>query len=193
MISRIKLFLLGLPFLIGNFSRFLRVAAIPEFRTGGVIVRGCRRGELSSAFLLYSHLNDGGEVGYVQRILYYFLSERCFLVALQDDAQGQRSVVGVDLYYLNPRDLREGTVHEGFIGVHPATEGKGVATTLRRQALRHFRNAKFSGVSTRISVSNPGSLRSASKLGFEQVEEYVDACSGEQRLYMVCKIQERSD
>lgn len=77
--------------------------------------------------------------------------------------------------------------------MHPAMEGKGVATMLRRQALRHFRSAKFSGVSTRISVSNPGSLRSASKLGFEQVEEYVDACSGEQRLYMVCKIQERSD
>lgn len=132
-------------------------------------------------------------MGYVQRILYYFLSERCLLIALREDAQGQRVAVGVDLYYLNPRDLREGTVHEGFIGVHPAVEGMGVATTLRRQALRHFRKANFSGVSTRISVSNPGSLRSASKLGFEQVEEYIDACSGEQRLYMVCKIQERSD
>ena len=89
------------------------------------------------------------------------------------------------LFYMNPRDFKENTVHEGFIGVLPEYEGQGIATQMRKVAKQHFKQAGFSGISSRISKENLGSLHSAKKIGFEPVEEYFDNNMKEERYYLI--------
>lgn len=52
-------------------------------------------------------------------------------------------IIGMDMFYFNPRDLNENTVHEGFIGVLPEYQGQGIATIMRQQAIKHFRLFAF--------------------------------------------------
>ena len=114
-------------------------------------------------------------------------------MAESQSSDGARSIVGINFYYLNFRDFKEGTVHEGFVGVAPGFEGQGIATAIRRLAVRHFENSGFSGISSRVSCSNFASLKSARKIGYEPVEKYFDDLSGELRFYLVCKLKENSD
>lgn len=97
-------------------------------------------------------------------------------------------VMGIDMFYFNPRDFNENTVHEGFIGVLSEYQGQGIATIMRKQAIKHFKENRLAGISTRISKNNLGSLYSAEKLGFKPVDEYYDEAMDEQRYYLVCNL-----
>ena len=97
-------------------------------------------------------------------------------------------IVGMNMYYFNPRDVREKTIHEGFIGVIPEMNGRGIATTMRLHAKQHFARAGLAGISTRISVANKSSLSSAEKVGFVPIEKYIDVHSGDLRYYMVSNL-----
>ncbi len=98
--------------------------------------------------------------------------------------------MGMDMFYLNPRDFQEDTIHEGFIGVLPDHEGQGIASQMRKQAIEHFKQNGFKGISTRISKTNFASLNSARKLGFKVVEKYFDAGMNECRYYLICTFNE---
>ena len=87
---------------------------------------------------------------------------------------------------MNKKDIKENTIHEGFIGVVPEASGRGIATKMRQMAIQHFKLAGFSGISTRISLNNSASLMSAKKIGFQPVEEYQEPSTGEKRYYMIC-------
>lgn len=115
------------------------------------------------------------------------------IIVAESVVDGKREIVGMDLFYLNARDLSENTVHEGFVGVLPEFEGKGIATAMRKNAIAHFRCSGFSGISTRISKNNIASLRSAEQLGFKPVEEYFDLAMQEERYYLVCNFESNCD
>lgn len=97
----------------------------------------------------------------------------------------------MNMYYFNSRDVKENTIHEGFIGVTAEAAGQGIATQMRKIAKTHFSLLEIKGISTRISINNVASLRSAQKIGFEPVEQYCDPHTHEERYYMICKLEEK--
>lgn len=99
------------------------------------------------------------------------------------------TLLAMNLFYFNQRDLEEGTIHEGFIGVRSSVRGRGIARSLRHYCAEHFRRSGLVGVSTRISVSNAASLKSATRVGFTPVEKYTDPTSDEERYYMVNRFE----
>lgn len=135
---------------------------------------------------LYAVLNRGARLGLEKTILLRLLGERLCLVARR---AGGDELVGMVVYYFNARDRREGTVHEGYIGLREAERGAGLGTFMRRHALENFSRSGLSGVSSRISVGNLASLKSNCRLGFVPVETYFDASMGEERHYLRCDLR----
>lgn len=153
--------------------------------------RGADVNDLSQIKQIYMELS-GNELSSSNIKLLKYCAKKLVIIA-EKKVNGSEKIIGMDLYYMNPRDFQESTVHEGFIGVLPGYEGQGIATQMRKHAMAHFKQARFKGISTRISKNNIGSLRSAEKLGFKPVEEYYDSLKNEDRYYMVCKLGEVSD
>lgn len=151
----------------------------------GVIFRGYSGKDAGAISKIYSELNDGAKFSFVQRSLYKLIGGRFFIVVELENELGVREVIGMNMYYLNGRDFNENTIHEGFVGVRPEFSGRGIATQMRKIAIKKFSGSGFSGISTRISLANKSSFVSARKLGFIPVEEYRDDVTGEDRYYMI--------
>jgi len=97
-------------------------------------------------------------------------------------------MLGFNMFYFNFRDLQEGTIHEGFIGVKAEARGLGIATAMRQDIFSNFAKTTLKGVSSRISVNNHSSMAVAKKVGLEPVERYFDEIIGEERYYLVCDL-----
>lgn len=152
-------------------------------------VRGLRLSDLRTFIKAYT-VCGGGRLSLFNKTLYVFSCRKLVLVAVAKPA-GVSEIIGIDMFYSNARDFKERTIHEGFVGVSPSVRGRGVATELRKCAIAHFSKNRFSGISSRISLSNHASLSSAKKLGFLPVEQYFDQETQEDRYYLVRPLEAR--
>ena len=185
-LKRIKYKFSEFLFATRNISTIIRINEIKNKEVGDLIFRGYYASDECFISKLYQQLNGGAVFSPMQRWLYRQIGRRCLFVVEQKDSFGAYKIVGMNIYYMNKRDIEENTIHEGFIGVVPDLSGRGIATKMRQIAIQHFKLAGFSGVSTRISLNNSASLMSAKKIGFQPVEEYQDYFTGEKRYYMIC-------
>ena len=174
--------LLFLVFIKGVFfSRKLHDIDISHFKS--YEIRGLRRAELGQFFMTYKKFS-GNKLPVFSRLL-YLISSRKFIFVAVSRCGSVSDIVGIDMYYCNLRDFEDRTIHEGFIGVGSQSQGQGIATELRRVAIAHFSGGKLTGISSRISLNNSGSLASARKLGFLPIEQYYDSAAREERYYLV--------
>lgn len=177
-------------FLIRNFCVFSKRPTIQSCAHGSLLLRPYARGDALEIQRIFKSLNHPATLSPLRMMLLNRIGEKCLIVA-SDGSPGVRSrLVGMNMYYVNPRDIHERTVHEGFIGVIEEMSGRGVATMMRKAAMAHFMDAGFEGISTRISLDNHASLRSATKLGFSCKEQYRDAETGEIRQYLVAMFEQ---
>jgi GNAT superfamily N-acetyltransferase len=163
-----------------------RVRPFMAARTGRYVVEPLSKEQLGAATALYASLNGGARLGMLKRAVLWMLGSRLCLVARD---LRTNELMGMVIYYFNPRDEREGTVHEGYIGLRKRARNAGLGTFMRRHALDHFARSGLCGVSSRISASNLPSLRSNEKLGFLAVETYFDRAMGDRRHYLVCDLR----
>lgn len=187
MMLKVKSKLRLLAFFVGNLIALRKLVEIKSVESDGLMFRGYLESDAGSVSKIYQQLNGGAVFSWMQRKLFSRIGKRCFFVVEKKCLDGTSRIFGVNMYYLNNRDVQENTIHEGFIGVVPEASGRGIATKMRQIAICHFKSAGFSGVSTRISLENKASLVSAKKNGFRIVEEYEDPSSREQRYYMRLK------
>lgn len=151
----------------------------------GIYLRGARYEDFNNISILYKQLNKIEFSNNNKKLLKK--CEKKFIIIAEIKENNNLKIVGMDMFYINQRDFKENTVHEGFIGVLSDYEGKGIATKMRQIALKHFKENNFDGISTRISKNNLRSLNSAKKLGFNPIDEYFDKEMNEERYYLVCK------
>ncbi|HCZ9577165.1 TPA: N-acetyltransferase [Vibrio cholerae] len=160
-----------------------QLVPVKKFETENYILRGADTKDFERLKVIYSQFNNY-DLSKLNMGLFKRQSEKLILVS--EVINGSKSnIVGMELFYFNPRDFKAGTIHEGFIGVLPEFEGRGIATAMRKHAIAHFRLSGLNGISTRISKNNISSLRSAERLGFKPVEEYFDPVMQEDRYYLV--------
>lgn len=187
MMSKFKSRFNVLLFFVRNLTALHKVVEIKSIEIDGLVFRGYSKKDADSVSSIYRQLNDKADFSWVQRVLYKFVGSRCFFIVEQKNHDGTLMVCGINMYYLNNRDIQDNTIHEGFIGVMPKARGRGIATKMRQMAVSHFRSAGFSGMSTRISLDNMASLVSARKNGFRVIDEYEESSTGDQRYYMILK------
>lgn len=148
---------------------------------GGYTVCGLDKNNKTAVYDLYCKYNSSQKVSLANKIIWHYLGNKlCFI--LEDE---NKQVIGINLYYFNKRDVKQGTIHEAFIGISAQTRGKGLATMLRKTAIDHLKKSGLKGVSTRISLNNLPSLQSSLKLGFKPVETYFDEKMQEERHYLI--------
>ena len=162
-----------------NIKSFLFAPSIPRREFDGLVLRAATYSDLKTVYSIYRDLN-GVDPSYFNRVLYSLLSKKLVVVA-----SSEGTIVGINMYYINFRDYSAGTVHEFFIGIVSSEEGRGIATRMRFFAINYFNSINYKGISTRISENNKGSLRSALKVGFVEVESYYDDGIGRRRYYLV--------
>ena len=167
-----------------NVLKLLPIDTLPNLNHDNYVIRGCLKSELKEAEKTYKTLSGRG-FSRVQRVLLRLFSDKNLIITISDQ-NGYKKIVGVNLYYINHRDFKENTIHEGYIGVLPEFEGQGIATKMRMNAKSHFRKSGFSSISSRVSKNNLASLRSAEKMQFVPIEEYFDNNKNEDRYYLIC-------
>lgn len=173
--------------MLQNLFHARKINPLPGIVANGLTFRGYQKEDESQIARIYAALNGGAKFAGLRKWLFNIVGSRLMLVAVSTDDSGE-VIVGMNMYYFNPRDVREKTIHEGFIGVVPEMNGRGIATTMRLHAKQHFARAGLAGISTRISLANTSSLTSAEKVGFVPIEKYTDIQSGEFRYYMLSKL-----
>lgn len=178
--KKIYLFLTNELLLLKTRYRFRSVSKIQSAALNDFVIRGAKKKDVEKVEEFYQKLTGRVFSNRHKYFLQKFEDKLCIV------AEKDTHIVGVDLFYINPRDFKQKTVHEGFVGVLPDYERKGIATSMRKHAIEHFKKAGFNGISTRISLTNIGSLKSAEKLGFKPIEKYSDSEMNEERYYMIC-------
>lgn len=171
-----------------NWLRLRTLHKVKITSVGEISFRGMLPSDERQVVEIYYQLNGGAKFTWPRRWLYRLVGSKLMLVAVKQEVTGDK-VVGINMYYLNKRDIAESTIHEGFIGVLPEITRLGIATNLRLLAKNHFFVNGFSGISTRISSNNSPSMKSALKVGFKPVEKYFDAALNEDRFYMICDLE----
>lgn len=165
-----------------NVTRGMSCPRLTDTVEGDYTFRGFRPSDLPAIAAIYSE-DDGSVLPRYNRLLLKLCGGRLCLVATKDS-----KVIGFDQFYFNDRDLKENTVHEGYVAVAKAHSGRGLASAMRRICAKQFKEAGFSGISTRISQSNRGSMASALKVGFRSIEDYIDPDTSEQRSYLLMRL-----
>lgn len=133
-------------------------------------------------------LEYAGKIDIVKKIFLKFCGRKlCFV--LKDKETGES--IGYSLFYFNQRDVDEKTVHEGYVGMMAEYHGRGVGIKFRKIILQHFaRMTMLYGTSSRVSLSNKASLVSNLKNGYVIKEQYFDKYMNEERVYMVCDLNQ---
>ncbi len=177
-----------LYWLLRNLSRTITLKNIESWvdKEQELIYKGLDLKKINECSVLLSSLRSNKQgFNRVQKILYKIFSRKLVLIVLDKKTQ---KIVGLDQFYFNKRDCIEKTVHEGFIGVFPTYQGKGIATNMRLHMKKHFQKNGVKGLSSRISLNNKASLITAGKVGFQPVEKYYDQGLKEERYYLVCNL-----
>lgn len=134
---------------------------------------------------LYREAFPGERYGFLRSLFLLSVSRRFSVCAVNKSNE----VIGFEYFRLGKRDIHDGTVHESFIGVSPQYRGKGVATCMRKYAMRAFYLNGFQGISSKIVLSNISSLRSSEKVGFQIIEHYTNG-DGVVEAYLIAWLDE---
>ncbi len=174
-----------IPFLIVNEFYSLKMDDFETIESEHYVMEPLKRKDIMEVFKLFKKLNNGLELSLDRKILLMFSSTKfCYILRSQDG-----EIFGMGLYYFNKRDVKEKTIHEGYIGLTEKFRGIGIGTEARKNALKHFAKFKFlKGVSSRITLDNTPSLKGNINLGFEIKEKYWDKKEGKERTYLVCNL-----
>ncbi len=161
---------------------------MPEFQKieyENFTIEPCKSEYLEETFSLYKDLHNGKELSKWKKLLLHLTGSKfCYII------KSENKIIGLGLYYFNKKDIKEKTIHEGYIGLKKEYRGKGIGTIARQNALYHFSQMKrITGVSSRVSLDNEASYRGNIKLGFEVKEEYFDTDLSKERVYMVCDLK----
>ncbi len=159
-----------------------KFSCFPSDINDELILRAYNKSDIEETNVIVDKLNNGIGFDFPRRVLYRLAGSKLILVAV---SLSTGKVAGVQIFYFNSRDVAENTIHEGFVGVLPEYQGKGFSSKLRKHAIESFSRTGLSGISTRISISNIRSFRSAQRLGFRIVETYYDPDMAEKRCYLV--------
>lgn len=183
----------GLFFIFINITKFMFIRKIDVIEFDEFTIRGCKRHELKKVTQFLEEMKSNAISSFYKKIIYFLFSEKIIFLVLEKNKENEIKVVGINLYYINFKDLKNSTVHGGYIGVLPMNQGVGIATKLRWAAKKHFYKVGFWGISSRISISNRASLKTAEKMGYVVEYKYYDSSMNEERYYLVCKLRNLSN
>ena len=158
----------------------IKIAIVSE----NIMILPMTRNYLKDVSYIYSKLSDGDVLSWRNKLLFFLCGSKLVFI-LYD--KFEQKVIGTEFYYFNKKDIQESTIHQGFRGILPEFQGKGLGTALTQYAYDVFSKTSLKGMSSRVSCNNLASLISNKRIGFEPIENYFDSEMNEERYYMICK------
>ncbi|UTC65427.1 hypothetical protein E4O00_04720 [Treponema sp. OMZ 788] len=148
-----------------------------------IMILPMTRNYLHDVSYIYSKLSNGHTLSRRNKILFFLCGSKLVFI-LYD--KFEQKIIGTEFYYFNKKDIQESTIHQGFRGILPEFQGKGLGTALTQYAYDIFSKTSLKGMSSRVSCNNFSSLISNRNIGFEPIEKYFDSAMNEDRYYMIC-------
>lgn len=91
------------------------------------------------------------------------------LLSVVLDKEGK--VVGYECFMFNEVEIADNIIHEVYVGVDSALQGKGIATALRKYSIASYDFGNLRAVSTVALRNDIKALRSAQKAGFAIIKQ----------------------
>lgn len=167
-----------------DFRMSFGIPVVQSETENGITYRGMYRSELIEINSLHILMNGGSKIALARRLVYWLVGNRIVIVVSKQE-QGIDKIIGFNMFYFNKQDVKQNTIHGGFIGVDNNYQGLGIGSKLRRKGVDHFNSTYLSGMSSRIDLDNKASLAVTLKAGFEPVEQYTDPVTGVERYYLI--------
>ncbi|UYO99168.1 GNAT family N-acetyltransferase [Oceanotoga sp. DSM 15011] len=163
--KKIKIIISIINFLFINLFSGIKLSKFKIFNFENYCIKPLDKNNFWKILTLYQDNNLGLRLNLDKKILYKFLGKKyCYIII----DKRNNTFVGMGMYYFNRKDIKEKTIHEGYIGLKKEYREKGLGTISRKYALEHFSKLKFlKGVSSRVSLDNIPSLKGNLKLGFK--------------------------
>lgn len=161
-----------------------RIPVVQSETENGITYRGMHRSELTLINSLHILMNGGSKIALARRLVYWLVGNRIVIVVRKQE-QGIDKVIGFNMFYFNKQDVKQNTIHDGFIGIDHNYQGLGLGSKLRRKGVEHLSHTYLSGISSRIDVDNKASLAVTLKVGAKPVEQYTDPVTGVERYYLI--------
>ena len=162
----------------------LRIPAVQSETENGITYRGMHRSELTAINNLHILMNGGSKIALARRFVYWLAGNKIVIVVSKQE-QGKEKIIGFNMFYFNKQDVKQNTIHDGFIGIDHNYQGLGIGSKLRRKGVEHFSHTCLSGISSRIDIDNKASLAVTLKVGAKPVEQYTDPVTGVERYYLI--------
>jgi len=174
-------------FLIRNIMYGFKLQEFEKADFDNFEVEPLKRKNLKKVLELYKEFCEGKSLTMERYLLLRFAgSKYCYILRSKEG-----EVFGMGIFYFNKRDLKERTIHEGYIGLKIEYRGIGIGTLARQYAIKHFAKTGYlKGISSRISLDNVASLKGNMKLGFEIKEKYWDKEENKERAYLECDLSQ---
>lgn len=161
-----------------------KIPIVKSETQNGITYRGMHRSELNTINKLHILMNGGSNIALARRFVYWLVGSRIVIVVSKQE-NGKEKIIGFNMFYFNKQDVKQNTIHGGFIGVDNNYQDLGIGSKLRKKGVEHFRQTYLSGMSSRIDLDNKASLAVTLKAGFEPVEQYKDPVTGLERYYLI--------
>lgn len=168
-----------------NFIKSSLYRAPDSFSCQGYVLKPMSPADAWRSVSLFSDVFPGESYGFFRASFLLFIGHRFSFCAVTEEGQ----FIGFEVFRLAKRDIVDGTIHESFVGVDSRYSGRGVATNLRKFAIKSLKDNGFKGISSRIALSNSASLRSAVNLGFKSVDNYINH-EGQEETYLVLRFDD---
>ena len=182
-----KTITLNIVFIFKNIYYARNLLTIQPDCYKNIMIRPCTYNYVKKIVALSRIMCDTRKLNFFDKIFLSILGQKiCFVLTSLED---KNEIIGYSIYYFNRRDILEGTIHRGYIGVLPEYRGKGIGKNFNYLILEHFAKcSKIRAVSSRVSLNNMASMKMHINSGFLPIEHYYDFNMKEEREYLICDL-----
>lgn len=186
----IKKLLSILTFVMNNLMKYIHFSKMKIERNNKIVIQGFKRKYRKQVEAIY-HENTGCHFTIKNKMQLYLFGSAFCAVAIMEES-GIRKVIGFALFYFNPRDMKENTIHLGHIGVAGDYQGKKIGNLLLPACIENFAKSKqLDGISSRVAKDNIASCQLHKKYGFQEIETNVDDDGKNEQYYLICRFPGR--
>lgn len=171
--------------IICNITITLVMPCIKEKQIGNYVIKRCEKKHIPQIISLYKKFNKQKRTPILLTCIMTFMNNKLVYIITNKDGL----LMGFQILYFNFYDIRNLSIHEGFIAVAEEFRGLGLSRKLRENTLKDLSRIRWlRTVTSRISISNTRSMTGAINLGFREKRRYFEKKTNEERAFMVCDL-----
>jgi ribosomal protein S18 acetylase RimI-like enzyme len=157
----------GLCFLIRNLYASRNLLSMRELSFSNYRLTGLPKSRLNELDTLHKLVREGRELSFWRKTYYKLCGKKVCSILINKE----NKMVGFNIFYFRDFEIKNGIIHNAFIGVTPIESHKGLGTILQTYSLEQLSRNNLTGVSGYVLKNNQASIKMLQKVGFTLTED----------------------